>query len=85
MLWYHIQYVYEIRLAMFNVSSTLRDGSIQHYFERCSVGVRDTNFMFEFGIWVFCHISNLETAKPGRITSLEKYSFLSSWKSWENF
>ena len=66
---------------MFNVSSTLRDGSIQHYLERCSVGLRDTNFMSEFGICVFCHIVNLETAKPGRITSLEKYSLLSSWKS----
>ena len=33
-LCYHIQYVYEICLALFYVSSTLRDDSMQHYIER---------------------------------------------------
>ena len=33
-LYYHIQYVYEICLAIFNVSITLSDDSMQHYFER---------------------------------------------------
>ena len=28
----------------------------------------------ELGIWVFCHSANLETAKPGWLTRLEKYS-----------
>ena len=30
----------------------------------------------ELGIWVFCHSANHETAKPGWITRLEKYSLL---------
>ena len=31
----------------------------------------------ELSIWVFWHSANLETAKPGWLTRLEKYSLLS--------
>ena len=48
-LCYPIQYVYEICLATFNVSSTLRDGAMQHYFERwflCRASLRETIFKY---------------------------------------
>ena len=35
-------------------------------------------FSTESGFWVFCYSANIETAKPEWLTSLEKYSLLSS-------
>ena len=79
MLWYSI--CLWNSLSMLNMSSTLRDDALQWYFERwflCSASLRDTNFKYWIEIWVLCQRENLETAKLGWLTMLEKYHLLSS-------
>ena len=53
-IWYYCQYIQYIFncLVIFNVSSTFRDDTMQHYFERwflCSASLRDTTFKYKIG------------------------------------